>query len=587
MNRTVATISRLSGAIAIAVAYAASASTSFPPIIDLATTTAPLSVVGPVGERIGKSVCGGDFDGNGVADLAVVWRRVAFDNMPPVISISWGVQQYAPLLDLATPPPQSCLITAGSGEFGVWTTIAPGDFNGDGIDDLAIGIANANGYEGKTHLVFGRRSFPGTIDLAANDDSISTFQGAPGSAGWLGYRVASGDVNNDGFDDLITSAWAYWPGGRVYVIYGRSTFPRTMRVDAPSIPITTIVDSYAYQGSGGALACGDLNQDGFEDLLIGSPGMAEGFFLGSATLLFGGPSLGSSIVLSDDMSGAIRIYGEYDEGQLGARVAMADINGDGKKDIVLTAPTADPGGCLDCGKLYTLYTTASMPDSIVLGTTPVAMTNYNGSVYGTFYGWELAVGDVDADGDDDIAVKREPGPTRREVVVIYGTPTTPGTVLLESDPCVTHIKAEQAGDDLGSGLAIFDLNADGAGDLVVGAQFANALGRNKPGVVRVFYGIQTATGAQPNRSPGIMSLSNYPNPFSRTTTIDVGSVVGGKLTIYDVGGRTVEEVELFRGEQKYMWAGRNSSGKQLPSGVYFCRFETDHGITTKKLLLIR
>ena len=568
-----------------------------PSIIDLSLTEAPVTVTGPSGGKIGWSVCGGDFNGDSVADLAFTWRRIVTSTTPPRITILWSAQALDSSVDLANTSQSHSLIDGVNGDGSNWTSLACGDFNSDGIDDVALGVVNNSAftnYDGKVHMIFGTPAFPDTLALASPSVPTTLFKGVPGSSGWLGYTMATGDVNNDGRDDLIVSAWAYWPGGRVYVIYGQDVFPAVVELAAPGSNITQVVDAYLYQGTGVGLASADVNNDGYDELLIGSPGNAEGFFQGTVSLLFGGPDLPAVIPLSNSTPGVKRFYGDDPDGQLGQRVGLGDVNGDGWRDLIMAAYTADPGGYDDCGEIDIVYWQEALPDSVHMGMPNIPMSRLIGQGYSTQHGKNMAVGEVDGDGFADVVLKKEPDdsmspPERRAVLIAHGSSAMPDTILLRDDPTVTRIIAEQGGDDHGRGIAVVDLDGNSVDDVCIGAPFSTAGGNG--GKVRIFFDCANATST-PVRAPIPLALyPNYPNPFSQSTSMRyvVERSTVSTISIYDVRGVRVREIKATTVDSNasVTWDGRDDHGRNMPSGVYFYRVDANGRSATRKMVLVR
>ena len=162
--------------------------------------------------------------------------------------------------------------------------------NGDGYDDLIIGATAASRMgglnSGETYVVYGGASAPGTggmLDLSALDGSNGFTLNGVRSSDYSGYSVSSaGDVNGDGYDDLIIGAYGADPNGdsaagETYVVYGGASAPGT----------DGVLDLSALDGSNGfslngideadesgesVSSAGDVNGDGYDDLIIGANG---------------------------------------------------------------------------------------------------------------------------------------------------------------------------------------------------------------------------------------------------------------------------------------------------------------------------
>ena len=245
-----------------------------------------------------------------------------------------------------------------------------GDVNNDGIDDLIVGSIETWFEPISSYVVFGTPTIIPTILQTSDLDGTNGFrlQGETTSDGFS-YSVSSaGDINGDGIDDLIVGAYAADPDGRTnagssYVVFGKDTgiagnFPATLSVSSLDGTDGFRIDGVSSNNASGTsvASAGDINGDGFDDLIIGAPG-----YLSTSTnksyVVFGkntaivGNAFPATLALSDlDGSHGFRIDGPVDAGRgvpindlLGRSVAAAgDVNGDGIEDLILGAPGIDP-----------------------------------------------------------------------------------------------------------------------------------------------------------------------------------------------------------------------------------------------------
>jgi hypothetical protein len=303
-----------------------------------------------------------------------------------------------------------------------------GDVNGDGLADLIIGapFADPNGDSsgGECYVVFGKADNT-PVDLASlgaagfridgidtDDDSGRSVSGA-------------GDVNGDGLADLIIGAPLADPGGdslagESYVVFGKgdSSTVDLANLGAGGFRIDGIdADDRSGQSVSGA---GDVNGDGLADLVIGASFADPGgdSSAGESYVVFGRGS-NSSLDLANLSAGGFRIDGIDARDFAGRSVAGAgDVNGDGLADLIIGAPSADPGGDSYAGETYVVFGKA--------GNLPVDLAN-------------LGAGGFRIDGID-----------------------------------VQDLSGRSVS---GAG----DVNGDGLGDLIVGASRANAGDRNDAG----------------------------------------------------------------------------------------------------------
>ncbi len=286
-----------------------------------------------------------------------------------------------------------------------------------------------------------------------------------------GYALAAGDVNGDGYADLIVGApgWDSTAGadaGRVLAYHGSPTGLVTPAA-------WSVSGSQAEQGLGFSVAVADVDGDGFGDLIAGAPFYDDGANanVGRISLWRGGSGgLSTSVIFS--ANGA---------GNAGYSLAAAgDVNGDNYGDVVVGSPDFD-GPDTDEGLVTILYGSAtglSLPNGVAI----------EGNQAGARAGSSVSgVGDVNGDGFDDIAFGLpfyDGGEADEGLIRVYRG-SSGGPVFFFG------IESNEAGAEYGFSVAAAgDVNGDGRGDVLVGARLRDA-GLTDEGVASVYLG---ATG---------------------------------------------------------------------------------------------
>ncbi|MBD2463007.1 FG-GAP repeat protein [Oscillatoria sp. FACHB-1407] len=406
------------------------------------------------------------------------------------------------------------------------TSLAAGDFNRDGRDDLAIGVSGEDNDTGAVNVLYGSAAGLGTVRRQDWSQGSSGIEGAEEVGDRFGSSLTVGDFDGDGYDDLAVGAVGEAVGSRteagaVNILYGSGT---GLSNDNDQIWQQDVenVQGNASTGDryGSSLAAGDFNGDGRDDLAIGVTG-EDAYALdnaGAVNVLYGTVSGLTAIgdqLWNQDSNGVLDTAEAND--RFGSSLATGDFNGDNRDDLAIGVTFEDIGTVVDAGAVSVLHGSdtglTAVNDQFWHQNNLGAGTEVG---VGDRFGAALAVGDFNQDGFSDLAIgvpyEEVNGITNAGAVnVLYGSTTgltaVGRQVWHQNSPFVEE--TAESGDRFGSSLTAGDFNNDGYSDLAIGVPGENVGSILNAGATQILYGSATGLSAF---AFSVLDLNPSPQP---------------------------------------------------------------------------
>lgn len=444
-----------------------------------------------------------------------------------------------------------------------WTVAIAGDVNADGLADLVVGapatIGDDTALKGASYVVYGSSN---ESDVTLNEEGVSDNNASRGfviqgsTLGDLsGTSVSNaGDVNSDGYADLLIGARAARNNtGSSYVVYGSLD---EGNVDLSDLDVNSergfVIQGVGIGHASGAnvASAGDVNADGYADLVIGSPYAgpvsetedSPATSIGVSHIVLGSPSRSNvklASILGDSRGFGVLgpgVTGPAADHSIGTFVDGAgDINNDGFDDVHIA-------GLRSPARTYALSGKETPSNHVYLD----AINNNDGDF--TVSGFEQdgllnyttrSAGDVNGDGYVDMIVS-SPGANGGKGItyVVFGprNPAYHGDVNLTDSETWDGfiIEGSNQGDHTGYGSgSTGDINGDGYGDLIIPAPFATVGDLDEAGLSYIIYG-------KPAEDFNDFALDNM--------LIGDGFVIKGAAAYYQLGGRPRKGVGDVNGD---------------------------------------
>ncbi|MBK6941678.1 MAG: FG-GAP repeat protein [Planctomycetes bacterium] len=466
----------------------------------------------------------GDFNGDGFDDLVI---GAPYESVGTAAEAGTAWITYGSAAGLGTTPagmfilPLVGLPEAAGDRVGA--AIAVGNFDGDAYDDAAIGVPGRT-IAGKSHAglvvvlrgsefglsIEGARLFhqnakgiKDKVDAAAKDQPTHSYE-------VFGTSMCAGDFDGNGYDDLAIGVveslkfkkQSMDGAGAVHVLYGsgkglRAKKNQLWHLGAKGIP----GDPQAGAAWGLKLAAGDFDGDGADDLVAGSEqAQFDADSKGAFSVIYGKPKKGlhrSRAQQFDEASIGGPSAGGYTAFTYG--FAVGDFDDDGRDDLAIGSPGVTLNSQMLCGQFYVMTGQATGLDAAATHVWNRTQLLVNGLTQQSLYfASELASGDFNGDGIDDLAVGA-PGQTAGGIQGCGAVQIFPGTasgITALSDVVIdqntgTIPGINELGDQLGAVLAAADFNGDSITDLACGMPFHEANGLDSAGAVLILVGSGT------------------------------------------------------------------------------------------------
>jgi hypothetical protein len=454
-----------------------------------------------------------------------------------------------------------------------------GDINGDGVDDLLIShsVSGIDSNDAAINIYLGGSSPDLTADYTINWTDVypDTAGGAFGNAQFIG------DINNDGYDDLMFAT--EYLQDVAHIMYGGTSISSTSDEQLPYFPINFS-------------ELGDFNGDGLADYAVANNNNVVYIYSGYDASNGESFSDVPMLELPAPVYNGIDQFGSYSF--YGHSITSGDFNGDSLADLAFTSVFHQEfiNDAVHPAEAIRIYAGSTTPDTVVDGMIYLKTANYDLTPASTMedtlsrnLGSLSAVPDQNGDGMDELLFANYAWGTNAGVY--YG-----GKIDTMGNAIDVYLEAPNQGTGLGPNTnyiyagrgipAAGDFNNDGKNEFLL-PQISDQNFLTDPVYVYGSDQFSVSNEEELSSASEFKLHQNYPNPFNPTTKISYRLPVSGevKLQVFDITGRLVSTIvneEMTAGTYTHTF-----DASAFASGVYMYRLQASGFTQVKKMLLIK